>query len=136
MKIMVVDGQGGRLGAALIERLKPKLSPGDHILAIGTNALATAAMVKAGAQDGVTGENAARVNAPKVDVIAGGIGILAANSMLGELSEGMAVALSSSDAKKVVVPVSRCNILVAGQASMSFNELLDDAVRLICEGQG
>ena len=87
MLIVVIDGQGGGIGRQIIERLRPQIEPGRHtIAAVGTNSLATSAMLKAGADCGATGENAVCVMAKKADVIAGPIGILLADSMMGELS--------------------------------------------------
>lgn len=86
MRIAVVDGQGGGMGKTLVERIRQTLGSQVEILALGTNALATAAMLKAGADEGATGENAIAVNASRVDYILGSVGILSANSMLGELT--------------------------------------------------
>lgn len=114
MRIAVVDGQGGGIGKALIENLREELGDDIEILALGTNALATSLMLKAGANEGATGENAIAVNAPKVDVIVGSVAIVAANSMLGELTPAMARAVAESSAKKVLIPLNRCGIYVVG----------------------
>jgi len=100
MRIAVIDGQGGGIGKAIVEKLRKELSEDVEIIALGTNALATSYMLKAGANEGATGENAIIVNVGKADVIMGTIGILAANSMLGELTPLLARAIAESPAKK------------------------------------
>ncbi|MEA5051643.1 MAG: DUF3842 family protein [Oscillospiraceae bacterium] len=130
MKILVVDGQGGRIGAALIEGLLAA-QPDASLIAVGTNVAATQAMRKAGAAAGATGENAVCVNAARADVIAGPIGIIAADALLGEITPRMAEAISGSDAKKVLVPVTSCSIVVAGTEALPLARYIDDAVRLI-----
>ena len=128
MLIVVIDGQGGGIGRQIIERLRPQIEPGRHtIAAVGTNSLATSAMLKAGADCGATGENAVCVMAKKADVIAGPIGILLADSMMGELSEKMAACVARSDAFKVVVPVGKCRVRVAGGANATLQEAAADA---------
>ncbi|MDR1064833.1 MAG: DUF3842 family protein, partial [Oscillospiraceae bacterium] len=99
MYIAVVDGQGGGLGRAVVERLRAALGPDAEIIALGTNALAASVMIKAGANEGASGENAVVVNAPKVDYILGSVAILAADSMLGEITAPMAAAVARSPAK-------------------------------------
>ncbi len=115
MKIAVIDGQGGGLGSAIIQKLSEKISSEDEILALGTNAIATSQMMKAGAKSGATGENAIFVNASRVDVIAGPIGILLANAMLGEITPRMAQAIAASRAHKIVLPITTCNVEVVGK---------------------
>lgn len=114
MQIAVIDGQGGGMGKTVIERLRSELGDGIDILALGTNSLATSLMLKAGANEGATGENAIVVNAPKADIIVGSVAVIAANSMLGELTPAMARAVAESPAKKVLIPLNRCNIYVMG----------------------
>lgn len=132
MKIIVIDGQGGRMGSLLIEKIKecPKLSNAE-IIAIGTNSIATASMLRAGADAGATGENPVIVNCRDASVIAGPIGILAADSLLGEVTPAMAVAIGQSAAHKVLLPVNKCNHHVAGVQDLSLQELLNDALSLI-----
>ncbi len=115
MKIAVIDGQGGGLGSAIIQKLGEKISSEDEILALGTNAIATSQMMKAGAARGATGENAIFVNAPRVDVIVGPIGILLANAILGEITPQMAQAIAASRAQKIVLPITTCNVEVVGK---------------------
>ncbi len=114
MRITVVDGQGGGIGKAIIEKLRSELSEEVEILALGTNALATAQMLKAGANEGASGENAIVWNVPRADVIVGSVAVIAANSMLGELTPKMAQAISESPAIKLLIPLNRCRICIAG----------------------
>lgn len=131
MRIAVIDGQGGGIGKALVEKLRAGLGKNTEILALGTNAAATAAMLKAGADEGASGENAIVVNAPRVDVIAGCIGILAAGSMLGEVTPAMAAAVGMSDAAKVLIPLGKCMIHVAGVAGKPLPQYILDAVAVV-----
>ena len=101
MKLVIIDGQSGRMGALLAERIKAAKLPCE-VLAVGTNAIATAAMMKAGADQGATGENPVLVACRTADVIAGPIGILSADALLGEITPAMAVAVGQSPAKKPV----------------------------------
>lgn len=130
MKIVVIDGQSGRMGQLFIERVKAAGLPCE-IVAVGTNAIATSAMLKAGAASGATGENPVLVACRTADIIAGPIGILAADSLMGEITPAMAVAVGQSRAKKLLLPVNQCNNLVAGVPAMSLNALMDEAVELL-----
>lgn len=127
MKIVVIDAQGGGLGKVIIEKLKERVHDVE-IIALGTNVTATAVMKKAGAVQAATGENAIVYNAHRADIIIGGIGIIAANSMLGEITPKMAEAVSSSDALKVLIPIGKCHILIPGSQSYTLNELIDMAI--------
>ena len=120
MKITVIDGQGGRIGRTVIEQLKEKHGELE-LFAIGTNSIATSAMLKAGADYGATGENAVIANAADSDIIIGPIGIVFANALLGEITPAIATAIGASKAYKILIPVNRCNHYVAGctEASMS-----------------
>ena len=131
MQIMVVDGQGGGIGKTVIEQLRTKLGDEIEIWAFGTNALATSAMLKAGANEGATGENAIVWNAAKVDIIIGSIAIIAANSMLGELTPLMASAIAQSPAKKVLIPLNRCQIYVMGASSEPLPHYVSDVVDFV-----
>lgn len=130
MTVLIIDGQGGRMGAALTEALR-RAGCTARLLAVGTNSAATAAMLKAGADEGATGENPVIVAAAQADVIAGPMGILAANSLLGEITPAMALAVSQSPAAKVVIPVSRCRIHVAGTQELPLADYTARAVELI-----
>lgn len=129
MKIVVIDGQGGSLGRALVEGVKGL--EGCEIYAVGTNSIATSAMLKSGADFGATGENPVVVNCRDADIIAGPIGIIAADSLLGEITEKMAAAVAKSNAAKVLIPVSRCSVTVAGVRDMPMGELIKIAVEKI-----
>ena len=129
MKIVVIDGQGGSLGRALVEGIKGL--DGCEIYAVGTNSIATSAMMKSGADFGATGENPVVVNCRDADIIAGPIGIIAADSLLGEITEKMAAAVAKSGAVKVLIPVSRCSVTVAGVQDMPMGERIKIAVEKI-----
>lgn len=130
MIITVIDGQGGGLGAALISRLKDKLGGEHQLIAVGCNALATSAMLKAGAQRGATGENAVCYNAARSDLILGPIGLLSANALMGEVSPAMANAVSAAPGRKILIPSSSCGILVAGATGLKLEDALQSAVEL------
>lgn len=133
MKIAVVDGQGGGIGKAIVEKLRKAL-PDCEITALGTNALATSAMLKAGAQDGATGENAVVVNVASADLIVGVIGILVANSMLGELTPKMASAIAESGAQKILLPLNRCGVEIVGtEKSAPIPALVDELVAAVAD---
>lgn len=132
MRIAVIDGQGGGIGRAVIEKIRERMGDDIDVLALGTNALATSAMLKAGANEGATGENAIVVNAPRADVIVGSVAILAADSMLGELSLPMAAAVARSGARKVLIPLNRCGLLVAGVAPKPLPHYIEDVVSILC----
>lgn len=130
MIIAVIDGQGGGLGSALISRLKDRLDQQHQLLAVGCNALATSAMLKAGAHRGATGENAVCYNAARADLILGPIGLLSANALMGEVSPAMAHAVSAAPGRKILIPSSSCGILVAGATGLKLEEALQSAVEL------
>lgn len=123
MKIMVIDGQGGRMGKSIVEQIRANF-PEDEILAIGTNSIATAAMMKAGADAGATGENPAIVGSRTADMIIGPMGIVIADSLLGEITPSMAVAIGQSQAKKILIPVNRCQHFVVGCAELPLGEYM------------
>lgn len=127
MNIVVIDGQGGRMGAQLIEGVRAAQLP-CGITAIGTNVLATSAMLKAGADRGATGENPVVVACREADVIVGPIGILAADSLLGEITPAMAVAVGQSRAVKLLLPVNQCRNIVVGTQQMTLAQLVAEAV--------
>jgi len=133
MRIAVIDGQGGGMGKTIVEKLRVEFGHDLEILALGTNALATALMLKAGANEGASGENAIAYNSPKVDVIMGPIGIIAANSMLGELTPTIAKAIAESPAKKILIPINKCNIQIAGVKNEPLPNQIDSAVMMLKE---
>ena len=127
MNILVIDGQGGRLGAQLIKEIRTRL-PQSRIMAVGTNSVATAAMLKAGAEESATGENPVVVACRKADVIVGPVGIVIADAMLGEITERMACAVARADARRILIPVNRCDHIIAGVGEQSLSALIADAV--------
>lgn len=127
MNIVVIDGQGGRMGRQLIEAIRASGIACD-ITAIGTNVLATSAMLKAGADRGATGENPVIVAARSAQVIIGPIGILAADAMLGEITPAMAVAVGQSSATKLLLPVNSCRNLVIGTQQMTLAQIIAQTV--------
>lgn len=129
--IVVIDGQGGRMGSLFIERWKRQAKGRARLIAVGTNSAATASMLKAGADRAATGENPVVVNARKADYIVGPIGILAADALMGEVTSAMANAVAKSDAKKLLIPVNSCCYYVAGVGDYTLSELVDDVVQKI-----
>ena len=129
---VVVDGQGGGMGRGLVEAIKKKW-PQLHVRAVGTNSLATAAMLRSGADDGATGENAVVFNARQADLLLGPIGILTPNGLLGEVSPAMAEAVGASEAVKILLPSQRCSIRLAVGDPQPLQYYLDQALRLLEE---
>ncbi|WP_069998468.1 DUF3842 family protein [Cellulosilyticum sp. I15G10I2] len=123
MKIIVIDGQGGKMGKMMVEQIKKRM-PDLELVAIGTNSIATAAMLKAGADHGATGENPVVFNSKSADVIIGPIGIVVANALLGEVTPKMAQAVGESDAYKLLVPVNKCRHIVIGKQNLSLSEYI------------
>ena len=129
MKLLIIDGQSGRLGAQIIKGLKKAGLPDSHqIVAVGTNALATSGMINAGADQGATGENAVIVQCRTADVIAGPLGITLADAMLGEITPAMATAVGASNAARVLIPSDRCATYVIGVTPMTRKQQIDAAV--------
>lgn len=129
--IVVIDGKGGGVGSALIARLKGL--PSVRLLALGANSLATAAMLRAGAQDGATGENAVIQCCRRADVIVGPIGILIAGAMLGEITAPMAAAVGQSDAQLVLLPNSKSGVHICGVEQMPLSQYIEEAAKKIQE---
>lgn len=128
MKITIIDGQGGKIGKTIVEQLK-KTHPEQELYAIGTNSLATAAMLKAGADYGATGENPCILNAQDSNIIIGPVGIVIANALLGEITPAIATAVGASKAYKILIPMNRCNHYVVGCDENG----LSDNIRMVCE---
>ena len=126
INVAVVDGQGGGIGRAIVEKVK-KAFPELNVIALGTNAVATGQMLKAGADEGATGENAIIHNMQHVDIVLGVIGILTANSMMGELSPAMASAIGGSHTFKILLPINRCHIHVVSVGDVPLGEHIDNA---------
>ena len=129
---VIIDGQGGRMGAALVKRLR-EAYPEAELIAVGTNSIATAAMLKAGADCGATGENPVVRNVRDADVVLGPIGIVVADAILGEVTEKMAAAVGESEAERVLVPVKKCRTHIAGTENLSLQKLLDEAAQAVAE---
>ena len=129
-QILIIDGQGGLLGKQLVEAIR-KAVPDAEITAVGTNSIATSSMLKAGAHQGATGENAVLVAVRHADIIAGPVGMVIADSLLGEITPAMAAAVGSSDAVKLLLPVNKCNNVVIGAGGKSTSELIGEAVERI-----
>ena len=128
--IVILDGQGGGVGSQLVKLLKPRLPDHCRLLCVGTNVMATSAMLKAGAPQGATGENAVVYNAARADLILGPIGIILANGILGEVSPAMAAAVSGSEAVKILIPSASCGMYVAGTEECRLEEYIRRAVEL------
>lgn len=133
MKVVVIDGKGGGIGSQIVERLKALKSNDLEIIALGTNSQATINMLRAGANDGATGENAIVCMSKKADIIVGPMAIIAANSMMGEISPKMAEAVASSDAKKLLLPISKCNFEIVGLENYQLKQLFDELIEKIKE---
>ncbi len=132
MKILVIDGQGGGVGKQLVEGIY-KAIPDADITAVGTNALAAQAMLKAGARQTATGENAVVVACRTADIIAGPVGIMVADALLGEITPKMAAAVGSSLAWRVLIPMDLCHNYIAGVRKIPVAKLIEDGVQRIQE---
>jgi len=130
MNIVIIDGQGGKMGKMIVEQLK-KSCPTLELTAIGTNSIATAAMMKAGADYGATGENPVVVVSREADIIIGPIGIVIADSMLGEVTPDMAKAIGQSRAEKILIPVNKCNNHVVGSQDLPLSDYIRQTVELV-----
>jgi hypothetical protein len=130
---MVIDGQGGGIGATIIKGLRESIGNDLEILGLGTNSIATSRMMKAGANRGATGENAIARTSQIVDVIIGPLAIIMANSMMGETTPQMAASVSSSDAKKILIPLTQENVQIVGGSGEPLPHLVDQVVEIIKE---
>lgn len=127
MKILIIDGQGGGVGRQLVENIKGAF-PEAEILAVGTNALATQAMMKAGAEHGATGENAVLAACRSAEVIIGPIGIVVADSLYGEITPKMAKAVGQSPAKKLLIPINHCETIIVGVPDLGLKKLISEVL--------
>ena len=132
MKIVIVDGQGGKLGKLLVEQLKQRC-PQGQIYAIGTNSIATATMLKAGADFGATGENPVMRNVMDADVVLGPTGIVVAHAILGEVTPAMAEAIGGCRAPKLLVPMNSCGVWVAGVQELPLQSYVNQIVDRVCQ---
>lgn len=123
MNILVIDGQGGGIGQQLVSQIK-KNFPQVSLTAVGTNTLATTAMLKAGADIGATGENSVIVACRKANVIIGPVGIVIADSLCGEITPAMAVAVAQADAKRILLPFNHCDNIIVGVTDYTIGKLL------------
>lgn len=130
MKVLVIDGQGGGIGKTLVAGIKASGVKAE-ITAVGTNSLATIAMQKAGADKAATGENAVVVACRTADIVAGPVGIVVADALVGEVTPKMAAAVGSSSAKKVLIPVNMCDTYVVGVQETAVSNLVQLAVARI-----
>ncbi|MGF7185339.1 hypothetical protein GGQ84_001426 [Desulfitispora alkaliphila] len=131
MKIAIVDGQGGGIGKYIVEKIRKEFPEQLEILALGTNALATSLMLKAGANEGASGENAIIFNIDKVDIIIGTVAIVAPNSMMGELTPRMAEAIAESRADKLLIPLNKIGIDIIGVKEEPLPHLVEELVKKI-----
>lgn len=132
MKLVVIDGQGGRLGKLLVELLRARL-PQAQILAVGTNSIATAAMLKAGAHWGATGENPVIRGVRTADAVLGPIGVVVAHAILGEVTPAMAEAVAGCPARKYLIPMNSCGVTVAGVQDLPLSAYAERAVEMAAE---
>ncbi|MCL1992928.1 MAG: DUF3842 family protein [Spirochaetes bacterium] len=133
MNVLVIDGMGGGIGKSIIEHIKNERGDAVKITAVGTNSIATSAMLKAGADFGATGENAVVYNCAKADFIIGVTGIAFANSMCGEVSPAMAAAVSASPAHKILVPIDKCNVTVLGLVEKPVQAYINDIAKRLAK---
>lgn len=130
MNILIIDGQGGGIGKQLVAAIKKSCSAAI-ITAVGTNSLATSAMLKAGADNAATGENAVVVGCRHTDIIVGPIGIVIADAMFGEITPAMAIAVGQSNAVRILIPVKHCDNIIAGAMDQPLSKIIDNAVMQI-----
>jgi hypothetical protein len=130
-KIAVVDGQGGGIGSLIVKRLRDEFGDDIEILALGTNAAATSAMIKSRSNKGATGENAIVWNAGRVNMIIGPLSVVLPNAMLGELTQKMVEAIISSDAKKVLLPLNQERIDIVGVVKEPLPHMIEKTVEIV-----
>lgn len=127
MNILVIDAQGGGIGKQLVARIK-KTYPSETVIAVGTNSIATAAMIKAGADQGATGENSVIVACRTADIIIGPVGIVITDAMLGEITEVIAQTIAKAKATRILIPFNMCDTMIAGVTDTSTGSLIDAAM--------
>ena len=127
MQVLVIDGQGGGLGRQLVSAIKERF-PNIEVSAVGSNSMASAAMLRAGADQAATGENSVVVASSRAEVILGPIGIVIADSMMGEITPRMAVAIGQSHAKRILIPVNLCDNIIVGVAESSMTRNVQNAM--------
>lgn len=134
MNILIIDSQGGGIGKQLVEKIKENI-PAAVITAAGTNAVATSAMLKAGADHAATGENAVIVGCRRADVIIGPIGIAIADALYGEITPTMAIAVGQSTAKRILIPVNHCDNIIVGVSDFSMGRLIGSVLEELIQIQ-
>ena len=132
MNVTIIDGQGGQLGAQLVKEISTRFE-NINITAIGTNAIATSTMLKAGAKNAATGENAVCVACRRADVIIGPVGIVIVDSLLGEITEKMAIAVGQANAIRILIPINKCDNIVVGVPNLNTKALIDDTISKLNE---
>ena len=132
IKVLIIDAQGGGIGKQIVTAIKREM-PQIEITAVGTNSIATTAMLKAGADHAATGENAVVVGCRKADVIIGPIGIVIADAMFGEVTPAMALAVGQSNARRLLIPVNHCDNRIVGISDLSIGQLIDAVLKEIRE---
>jgi len=131
MIIGVIDGQGGGIGARIVERLRAELPESTEIIALGTNAIATANMMKAGANKGASGENAIRQTTKRLEIIAGSLAITQPHSMLGEMTPAMVEAIMQSPAQKVLMPLRSSGVDLVGLRDEPIPHLMEELLQRV-----
>lgn len=127
-KILIIDGQGGQIGSQLIKSI---IEYDVEIMAVGTNSTATNAMLKAGAKNGATGENSVIVGCKTADIIIGPIGIVIADSLYGEITPKMAIAVGQSNAKKILIPINKCDNIIVGVNDLSLTVMIKNVLKIV-----
>ena len=127
-KILIIDGQGGQIGSQLIKSI---IEYDVEIMAVGTNSTATNAMLKAGAKNGATGENPVIVGCKTADIIIGPIGIVIADSLYGEITPKMAIAVGQSNAKKILIPINKCDNIIVGVNELSLTVMIKNVLKIV-----
>ena len=135
IKILIIDGQGGRIGAQLIDALREAL-PDAHLTAVGTNSIATAAMLKSNPDAAATGENPVIAGCRRADFITGPLGIVITDSLHGEVTPAMAAAVGQSEAARILIPVNKCDTIAVGVADIPMTALIKEAAKKIAEMAG
>lgn len=127
MRVLVVDGQGGQLGCQIIRAVQSRF-PELSLMAVGSNSIAASAMMKAGVRHAASGENPVVVACRRADVIIGPLGMVVADALYGEITPAMALAIAQADAVRILIPMNRCDNLVAGIGEQSMGALVEDAL--------
>lgn len=134
MNILVIDAQGGGIGRQVVAAIKSRFAD-VTVTAVGTNSAATSAMLKAGADYAATGENAVKVCCKTADIITGPVGIVIADSLLGEITPEMAISVGQSPAKRILIPINHCDNIIAGVADLSISGLIENLLDKIAENK-